>query len=209
MSAVVALQTDLDATNAALAALTTRVTNNEAAIMALATRLGVDETTLESLLPATPTASTTQSNLLFASGFGASVSLPPPSNFYGTGAWQDIVGTDNLTGFSWPPNWGGGPTHFQLIANTLVDPTTIGNYMVNQIQTVTGHNGTPTQALYSEIKQTPGGWIQDPLMFQPTSEVGDLYISYWLKHQPDFADGMGVGQVGTGDRKSTRLNSSH
>ena len=35
-------------------------------------------------------------------------------------------------------------------------------------------------------------------MFLPPTEGGDLYISFWLKHQPNFADVMGVGQVGTG-----------
>src|SRR5712692_9003308 len=94
-------------------------------------------------------------NLLFSSGFEGTTALLPPSGFYGTGAWQNIIGIDSITGFAWPPNiWGGGPTHFQMIADTTVDATTIDNYMVNQIQTVTGHDGSPTQALYSEIKQS-------------------------------------------------------
>jgi len=119
-------------------------------------------------------------NLLFSSGFEGTTALLPPSGFYGTGAWQSIVGIDSITGFAWPPNiWGGGPTHFQMIAMTPIDATTLGNYQVNQIQTVTGHNGTPTQALYSEIKQSgctgtnPMGSCvdQDAFMLQPVGET--------------------------------------
>ncbi len=154
----------------------------------------------------TPVASAS-ANLLFSSGFEGTTALLAPSDFYGTGAWQGLVGIDSSTGFTWPPIiWGGGATHFQMIADTSVDATTIDNYMVNQIQTVTGRDGTPTRALYSEIKQSGccgtspqgGGPTQDPFMIQPLGETSDLYISYWLKHQPDLADLMQVGQVGTG-----------
>jgi len=146
-------------------------------------------------------------NLLFSSGFEGSTALNAPSGFYGTGAWQDFVGLDSITGFAWPPSiWGGGATHFQMIADTTVDATTIDNYMVNQIQTVTGHDGNPTQALFSQIKQSgccgtnPQGGrpTQDPLMLQPAVEPGDTYMSYWIKYQPDFANLMQVGPVGTG-----------
>jgi len=137
-------------------------------------------------------------NLLFGSDFEGAVALSAPSDCWGTGCWQNIIGTDSITGFAWPPNiWGGGPTHFQMITATTVGATTIDNYTVNQIQTVTGHDGNPTQALFSQIKQG-GGFTQDPLMAQPAVEPGDRYISYWIKYQPDFANLMQVGPVGTG-----------
>ena len=122
-----------------------------------------------------------------------------PSGFYGTGAWQGIVGIDSITGFAWPPNiWGGGATQFQLLVDAPVNALTIDNYMVNQIQTVTGRNGNPTRALYSEIKQSGccgtnsqgGAATQDPFMIQPAGEQGDLYISYWIKLQPDLLQKM-------------------
>ncbi len=126
-------------------------------------------------------------NLLFSSGFESLTVLSPPSNFFGSGAWQDIVGADSTSGFTWPPNiWGGGPTHFQMIVSAPVDATNIGNYIFNQIQTVTGHKGTPTRALYQQITQKGGSYIQDVLMLQPASEQGDLYISFWMKFQPDL-----------------------
>lgn len=137
--------------------------------------------------------------LLFGSGFEGAVALPLPSDCFGTGCWQNIIGLDSLTGFTWPVNiWGGGSTRLQLIADAPVDATSVGNYMFNQIQTVTGHNGSPTLALYQQISQSgccgtgpQGGHpAQDPLMLQPAGETSDLYISYWLKYQPDLAQKM-------------------
>ncbi len=144
------------------------------------------------------TAASSSTTLLFSSGFESSTALVAPSAFFGNGGWQGLIGIDSITGFAWPPNiWGGGGTYFQLLADATVDATTIDSYMVNQIQTVTGHDGNPTQALFSQIKQG-GGFTQDPLMLLPAGETSDLYIRYWLKHQPNLADLMGVGQVGTG-----------
>src|SRR5437667_313903 len=51
------------------------------------------------------------SHLLFSSGFEGATALLPPSDLYGNGGWQNIVGIDSITGFAWPPNiWGGGTT---------------------------------------------------------------------------------------------------
>jgi hypothetical protein len=126
---------------------------------------------------------------LFSSGFEGLTALSPPSGCYGTGCWQDIVGTDSVTGFAWPPKFWGGSTKFQLIAGAPVTAATVGNYVVNQIQTVTGRNGNRTRALYSEIKKKAQN-TQDPFMILPASERGDLYISYWLKFQPDLEQNM-------------------
>lgn len=134
--------------------------------------------------------------LLFSSGFEGSTALADPGDCYGTGCWQNIVGKDSSTDFFWPPNiWGGGETRLQLLADARVDAATIGNYMVNEIQTVTGHDGKPTRALFSQIKQSGccgarsqgDRPTQNPLMLQPIAERSDLYIRYWLKYQPDLA----------------------
>ena len=138
------------------------------------------------------------SHLLFSSGFEGATALLPPSDLYGNGGWQNIVGIDSITGFAWPPNiWGGGTTRLFLFPDAPVDATTIGNYVVNQIQTVTGHNGTPTQALYQQMSQSGvsgtgpnGDPAQDGLYLQPVSETSDLYISYWLKYQPNLMQSM-------------------
>jgi hypothetical protein len=79
---------------------------------------------------------------------------------------------------------------FMFTGGPSVDVTTIDNWIVNRIETVTGHNGTPTKALYSEMKQTQGGSTQDALMIQPPGETSDLYISYWIKFQPNLVQLM-------------------
>ena len=130
-------------------------------------------------------ASSGGARLLFSSGFEGSIALSAPS-LYGNGAWQDIVGTDSTTGSTWPGNiWGGG-IRSQMIVDAPVNATTLGNYMVNRIETVTGRDGNPTRALYSELKQRGGDSTQDVLMLQPAREEGDMYISFWLKLQPDL-----------------------
>ena len=139
--------------------------------------------------------------LLFSSGFEGVPPLNAPDPFYGNGAWQSIDGVDGATGFAWPPNiWSGGPTRFQMTAFVPVDATTLGDYQVNRIETVTGHKGTSTRALYSEIKQSGccgtnpmGNEVdQDALMMQPTGESSDLYISYWIKYQPNLLQLMNL-----------------
>ena len=62
--------------------------------------------------------------------------------------------------------------------------------MVNRIETVTGRDGNPTRALYSELKQRASGSTQDVLMLEPSREEGDMYISFWLKLQPDLLEKM-------------------
>jgi len=135
---------------------------------------------------------------LFSSGFEGATALNAPYNV--PNAWQEVVGTDSTTGFTWPPKiWGGGTSHFQMIVQGATpDATTLSNYQVNQLQTVTGHNGTPTRALYSEIKQSgctgtnPMGSCvdQDAFLLQPPGETSDLYMSYWIKYQPDIVQKM-------------------
>ena len=141
-------------------------------------------------------ASSRAPNLLFKTGFEDHSALRIPHDCFGTGCWQSPAGMDGLAGYTWPPViWGGGPTRFQMLVDAPVDALTIGNYMVNQIQTVAGRDGNPTRALYSEIKQSgccgtsPQGGrpTQNPLMIQPLRETGDLYIRYWLRFQPDLA----------------------
>jgi hypothetical protein len=160
--------------------------------------------------PSTPPPSASNgATLLFATGFEGNVALAsvtdcsanPPSS-----CWQDIVGTDTTTGFSFPMHfWGlaGGPyTHNSSIQMIMGNSETItaanyNDYMHNEIQTVAGHNGNQTRALYQEITVKDATWVssgggvgntQDNFVYFPAgSGNGDLYISYWEKLQPDFA----------------------
>jgi hypothetical protein len=134
--------------------------------------------------------------LLFWSGFEDGVSVGAPRDCYSAGCWQDLVGTDSVSGFSWPPKIAGGTGAFQVRANTASTPSTITDYIVNDIQTVTGRAGVPTRALHTLIKQNgctgkaPQGECaaQAPYLLQPPTEPGDLYISFWRKFQPDLLE---------------------
>ena len=133
--------------------------------------------------------------LLFRSGYEGATALLPilSADCWGTGCWQGITGIDTTTGFTWPPRVQGGGSRFQVLANTSVSPATVLNYIQNQIQTVTGPKGNPTRAMYSQITQRGGGATQDPYMIQPGSDVRELYISQWIKFQPDFVDKLNAG----------------
>src|SRR5256885_2253113 len=69
---------------------------------------------------------------LFASGFEGTTAIVPPNqgNFWGMGGWSDITGTDNTTGFNWPPNiWGGGGGRFLFLTDPLVvSAADVGSY---------------------------------------------------------------------------------
>jgi len=153
----------------------------------------------------TTSSATKPSSLLFWSGFNSATALASPTNCYSNGCWQSVTGTDSNTGSTWPPSINGGSAQFQMIANSSSGSTTsnIGNYISNQIQTMTGHTGAQTQAMYSEILQSgccgtnsqanSGGSTQDPYIIQPSSDVKDMYISEWVMLQSDLVQKMSAG----------------
>lgn len=101
--------------------------------------------------------------------------------------------------------------YMQLLSDTPVTTSTIKNYVVNEIQTVTGHNGTSTRAFYQSLLGSYGGNSaqQDPYIIGPTNSVaeqGDLYIRYWVKFQSDLATNQLVpGQTPDGGYGSWRV----
>jgi hypothetical protein len=150
--------------------------------------------------------------LLFSSGFEGAISLVPPVNCWGTGCWQDIAGLDTLTHFTWPVSLWGGSSKFLLLTDPVtITPLTLGNYIVNRIDTVTGHRGDQTRVLYQEISRNVNGTgpmgtspEQNELQLLPQADTGDLYVSYWVKLQPDLVakmnnlpDGPGISGGGT------------
>src|SRR5712691_9954699 len=164
---------------------------------------------LGAALPLAAQTAPTTAQRLFASGFEGGTTLVPPNqaNFWGTGGWTDITGTDGTTGFTWPPNIGGGGGGRLLFLTDplVVSATNIGSYMFNQIQTVTGPKGNQTRALYQEISQNVNG--TEPMGTSPTTnlfnllpngETSDLYISYWVKLQPDLVEKMNNLPAGPG-----------
>ncbi len=132
-------------------------------------------------------------NLLFKSNFGAGVVLNAPTAFSTNSAWQPLTGTDKETGYSWPVEaLGSDLSAIQLITADPITPATIGNYISNQIRTVTGPKGTAVNELFQNVKIKPPvgtGVAQAPLMIKRPSALGDvkdLYITYWFKHPADF-----------------------
>ena len=125
--------------------------------------------------------------LLFKSGFEKGVYLEEPNDDTPIGRYQLIKGTDSETGFSWPINVLGanaGGLHF-------IDDNNF-QALENKIQTVIGHTGDSTRALYN-IERYDLGITQCPYEILNIQEgTKDLYVKYWLKldsaslFQPDM-----------------------
>jgi hypothetical protein len=155
----------------------------------------------------TASASQPTTTLLFRSGF-ETATLGSATECYGRGCWQPVSGTNPATGHAWPPNiWQGSNGAFQLHADALVEPATVSSYIVNELQSQTVRSGT--QALHSEVIQSGccgpswqgGGSTQNAYVLEPfglgehrdSDLEGDLYLSYWLKFQPNLEALMAEG----------------
>lgn len=131
--------------------------------------------------------------LLFSTRFGPDITLSALQGFNlgATNGWQSFGGQDLATGYTWPIDLWGGTIKLQVLVDTAVVPSTVGNYIQNEIQTVAGPNGRQTRALYQAVLRQGGGATQDPLLAIPHIVPGDVYISEWIKFQPDLAQKMG------------------
>ena len=146
-------------------------------IIALATQVhaGADAIPAIQFLLLEKNATLQEPRLLFSSGFegGVYIEDTPDGNSLD---YRLILGTDSETGFSWPVQILGDTTgglhyieddNFQAISS--------------EIQTVTGHDGTPTRALYA-IENYSNGATQCPYeILDITEGRKDLYIRYWIK----------------------------
>jgi hypothetical protein len=149
-----------------------------------------------------PASGTKPSSLLFWSGFEGTSAPGPVVDCYGNGCFQEIIGSDSWTGYTWGPKVNNGTARYQMLANSGSNPgpTGIGKYMWNEVQTVTGPKGTPTKVMYSHIAQSGccgtgsqgGGSTQLPYHIHPGSDVKEMYISQWVKLQPDLSQKMGA-----------------
>lgn len=118
---------------------------------------------------------------VFSSNFGPGVTLDPLN-----GELQGISGTDQNTGSTWPFSlWGSTFSGLQVLS--------FGGSIQNQIQTVTGPNGTPTTALFQSIIQKGSGSTQDPLMVYPGADPVNADISYDFQFQPNLAQQLAAG----------------
>jgi len=115
----------------------------------------------------------TNPKLLFSSGYEEGVYLADQVDDY-----VSIRGTDLETGFSWPIEILGASDETGL--HYIGDEN---HQAINsEIQTVIGHNGDSTKALYSiEYYQTED-YTQCPYeILDLTEGKKDLYIKYWIK----------------------------
>ena len=109
--------------------------------------------------------------LLFSSGFEEGVYLAEINEGY-----QYIRGTDSKTGFSWPITILGASES----ALHFIDDDN-QNALMWEIQTVTGHDGQPTRALYN-IEYYKTDATQCPYeILNITEGTKDLYIKFWIK----------------------------
>lgn len=144
------------------------------------------------------TAAPGPADLLFWTRYEGTTAVAAPTECSGRQCWQYFTGTDDSTGHTWQPRAreAAGVGRFQLFADVPVDAKTVASYMGNRIEAGAGRNGS--RALYSEIKRSGccgteaqlRGNAQNPYLLEPKG-ADDLYISYWLKFQPDLEDLMG------------------
>ncbi len=128
-------------------------------------------------------------NLLFRTTFsGASLEAEPDCGT--SNCWREIIGTDtNFPDQQWPMEiWNGTGRLQQLVLGVPLTPQTISNYMRAEIQTVTGHAGNNTRALYQRIEEWGPGSTQMPHVVQPAAgaENGGIYARYWVKLQDNL-----------------------
>src|SRR3954468_18427769 len=105
---------------------TTQLENGSHTLTAVATdALGKTSTSQVafSVQNSVTTPSTTKpASLLFWSGFESGVSVGAPRDCYTSGCWQDVLGSDAATGFSWPPRIAGGAGQFQARSGVASTP---------------------------------------------------------------------------------------
>ncbi|MBX3618197.1 hypothetical protein [Nitrosomonas sp.] len=135
--------------------------------------------------------------MLFRSNFGNGVSISAPYSYFptGNGAWQQITGTDKETGYSWPVRaFGSNFSGLQLITMDSITSSTIGDYITNEIRSVSGPKGKTTNEIFQNVKikgDVGEAGSQSPFVFLRPSTIGDvkdLYMTYWIKYPADLAE---------------------
>lgn len=137
-----------------------------------------------------PTPSPTGAKLLFKSGFEGNVSLGSPYNIGSWGGWQDVVGDDTSTGFSFATPVFGNKFTIQLLSGGGI----LSGVIQNSIVSITGHTGATTRALQLDLKQKVNSDSQDQFMINVTQSPKEFYISEWIMYPADLTQRLGPNQ---------------
>jgi len=97
--------------------------------------------------------------------------------------------------------WGAWQGCLYLTPDAVVDLSTIGDHILDEVRNVPGPNGTRVYALYQELKintagaPTHAGSSQNPFLIRRhgPSDIGDGYHAYWIRIQPDLLDQLSPG----------------
>ena len=139
-------------------------------------------------------------NLLFKSGFESNVALAPmrtPNNEISS--HQDLTGSD-VPGYSWPiqiRTSTRASLHHIINAGTTPPPPVpdLNEYFDTHIESVKGHDGVSTRALYQSLTQEASRITQSwyTIYYSVPSAVSDedMYVKYWMKLPEDFKVSMG------------------
>jgi hypothetical protein len=127
--------------------------------------------------------------LVHRSGFEAPVAVDPPL-VSGNQWWQVLRGSDN--GYPWE-NF---PAAFQYL---VPGSEPLGPYIDTRIETVSGPLGASTRALYMAVKDYDlsfpfGGITRNQYSAYWDPAIGQGYVRYWVKLQPDLDVLMPPGQ---------------
>jgi hypothetical protein len=158
------------------------------------------------LLAITTASGAHAANMLYKTNFGPADTILSAPSASDTSGWQDVAGINVATGTQGPIlPFGATRSGLQLLAEASVTSSTIGNYMINEIQQVTGPAGNPVNALFQSLKisnAAPPTWgsSQDAFMIRrelvdsgQQGDTGDVYYSYWFKFQSDLHTQLGTG----------------
>jgi hypothetical protein len=137
-----------------------------------------------------PSPSPTGAQLLFKSGFEGNVSLSSPYNIGSSGGWQDVVGDDTSTGFSFATTVFGNKFTIHLLSGGGI----LSDVIQNSIVSMTGHTGSTTRALQLDLKQKINRDSQDQFMINVTQSPKEFYISEWIMYPADLTQRLGPNE---------------
>ena len=139
-------------------------------------------------------------NLLFKSGFESNIAILPMTLPYDvTTSYQSITGSD-VPGSSWPMQIrtsSQGSLHHIINAGGNPPPPVpdLNEYFDTHIETVKGHDGLNTRALYQSLTRAASrltqSWYEVYYSLPSATSDGDVYLKYWMKFPNDFEESMG------------------